>query len=43
MKGMSKRAAIVIGQDQTIRYYWVTDDSSQKPDPDAVIACLRTL
>lgn len=36
LKGVSKRAAFVIGPDGTVAYEWVSDDPSKMPDFDAV-------
>lgn len=36
LKGVSKRAAFVIGPDGTVAYAWVSDDPKQMPDFDAV-------
>lgn len=41
LRGVSKRAAFVIAPDQTIAWSWVTDDSSQIPDLDAVREAAR--
>jgi peroxiredoxin len=40
-KGLAKRSVFVIDQDRIIRYKWVTDDPTQFPDLDEVLAALK--
>ncbi len=41
--GISKRAVFVVDRGGTIRYAWITDDSLEKPDIEAVLQAVANL
>lgn len=41
--GISKRAVFVVDRGATVRYAWVTDDSLQQPEVEAVLQAVAAL